>query len=53
MTDLIAVNNGVLESLNSAFQIASNTGKQGIANFLAGRIEMHDKWAWQLQASLS
>lgn len=52
VTDLIAVNNGVLESLNSAFQIASNTGKQGIANFLAGRIEMHDKWAWQLQASL-
>jgi len=53
VTDLITTNAGVLASLNMAFQIANQTGKNGIANFLAGRIEMHDKWAWQLQASLN
>ena len=52
VADLITTNAGVFESLNKAFQIASSTGQQGIANFLAGRIETHDKWAWQLSASL-
>ena len=52
VADLMTTNAGVLESLNTAFQIASTTGQQGIANFLAGRIEQHDKWAWQLKASL-
>jgi len=53
VSDLIVTNAGVLESLNKAFQIANQTGKNGIANFLAGRIEMHDKWDWQLTASLN
>jgi starvation-inducible DNA-binding protein len=53
VADLITTNAGVLASLNMAFQIANQTGKNGVANFLAGRIEMHDKWAWQLQASLN
>mgnify|MGYP006267355225 CR=1 FL=1 len=52
VADLIVTNRGVLDSLNRAFQIANQTGKNGVANFLAGRIEMHDKWAWQLSASL-
>ena len=50
--DLLATNDGVLTSLNAAFKVASATNQQGIANFLAERIDMHQKWHWQLSASL-
>ena len=52
VADLLVTNAGVLESLNMAYQIANAANRQGVVNFLAGRIEMHDKWAWQLSASL-
>lgn len=52
VADLLATNAGVLASLNTAYQVASAANQQGVVNFLAGRIEMHDKWAWQLSASL-
>lgn len=49
---LIKVNDGVLSSLNSTFKIANeDANEQGIANFIAERIDMHQKWAWQLKAS--
>ncbi|CAB5222290.1 Dps DNA-binding ferritin-like protein (oxidative damage protectant) [uncultured Caudovirales phage] len=49
---LIKVNDGVLESLKSTFKIANeDANEQGIANFIAERIDMHQKWAWQLKAS--
>jgi starvation-inducible DNA-binding protein len=50
--NLLMTNNGVLVSLNSAFRVASAANQQGIANFLAERIDMHQKWNWQLSASL-
>ncbi len=50
--DLLTTNDGVLVSLNAAFRIASAANQQGIANFLAERIDMHQKWNWQLRASL-
>jgi len=53
VTSLYATNQCVLTSLNSAFQIANATNEQGVANFLAERIDNHQKWAWQLSASLS
>lgn len=34
--------------LLAAFHIANDIDQQGIANFLAERIDMHDKWLWQL-----
>lgn len=40
------------EALEKAFNVASNCNEQGIADFLAGRIDMHKKWAWQLSAAL-
>jgi starvation-inducible DNA-binding protein len=52
VNDLWVTNNGVLASLSSAFRVASAANQQGVANLLAGRIEMHQKWAWQLGASL-
>ena len=52
VADLLVTNAGVLESLMAAFEIASATNQQGIANFLAERIDAHQKWNWQLSASL-
>lgn len=50
---LLDMNNKVLESLNVAFKAATDEDEQGIANFLSERIDMHQKWRWQLSASLS
>lgn len=49
---LLATNTGVLATLNKAFALATSTNQQGIANFIADRIDHHQKWAWQLSASL-
>ena len=35
----------------STFTTATNLGQQGLANFLADCMTMHQKWAWQLRAS--
>jgi starvation-inducible DNA-binding protein len=43
-------NGYVLESLNRAFACANACNSQGIADFLAGRMDAHEKWDWQLSA---
>jgi len=48
---LIAANEEVLVSLNKVFALASASNKQGIADFVAGRIDAHDKHNWFLKAS--
>lgn len=48
---LLKANAIVLERLNEAFKEANDADQQGIANFLAERIDMHMKWEWQLKAS--
>ena len=48
---LLKVNDGVLETLVKAFHTANDADEQGIANLLAERIDMHEKWRWQLKAS--
>ena len=35
-----------------AFSLADACNEQGIADFLAGRIDMHQKWQWQLESTL-
>jgi starvation-inducible DNA-binding protein len=35
-----------------AFKVAEACNKQGVADFLAGRIDMMDKWAWQLRTTI-
>ena len=52
VADLLMVNAGVLECLMDAFSVASAVNQQGIANFLAERIDAHQKWNWQLSISL-
>jgi starvation-inducible DNA-binding protein len=45
-------NNAMIVCLNQAFSLATLANQQGIANFIAERIDMHQKWNWQLTVSL-
>ena len=48
---LLADNTLVIESLNASFSLAETINSQGLMNFLADRIDQHQKWAWFLRAS--
>jgi len=48
--DLLRSNDAVLAKLKDAFDLADAAREQGVANFLAERIDMHGKWHWQLSA---
>lgn len=48
---LLKVNEGVMKSVLDAFHAANDADEQGIANLLAERYDMHQKWAWQLKSS--
>lgn len=50
-TSLMKANKTLLDRLNESFKSATDADQQGIADFLAGRIDMHMKWDWQLKAS--
>ena len=50
--DLLAANDIILDELSDAFDCATAYNQQGVANFLAGRIDQHQFWKWQLTASL-
>jgi starvation-inducible DNA-binding protein len=49
---LVEDNDTVLACLNETFALATAANKQGVANFIADRIDIHEKHAWQLRASL-
>jgi starvation-inducible DNA-binding protein len=51
--DLYDANEVLLGSLYTCLSIATSCNEQGHANFLAGRIEMQEKWRWQLSAYLT
>lgn len=51
-SDLLDGNEEVLDTLKQAFHIADAADEQGIANFLAERIDAHQKWSWQLRSSV-
>jgi starvation-inducible DNA-binding protein len=50
-TDLREANADLLNQLDATFKVATAENQQGIANFIAERIDQHEKWAWQLSAS--
>jgi starvation-inducible DNA-binding protein len=52
VSSLLAVNLVLLNNTKDAFNLANECNEQGIADFLAGRIDMHQKWDWQLKATL-
>ena len=47
-----AANKLVIASLEDAFDAGNDIDQQGVCNFLAERIDMHQKWQWQLRSSL-
>jgi starvation-inducible DNA-binding protein len=52
LSSLIRVNQILLELSLEAFAVANTCNEQGIANFLAERIDKHEFWNWQLTSSL-
>lgn len=49
---LLTDNEALIAVIRAAFDVATAAGQQGIANFLAERQDMHQKWSWQLRSSL-
>ena len=53
LEELVKTNAAVIDTLNEVFKIANiKYNQQGLANFLAERIDQHQFWGWQLKASL-
>lgn len=52
LTAALSDNAAVLECLNTSFALASKENKQGLADFLAGRIDIHKKHEWMLRSCL-
>ena len=52
LEELLANNQQMIELLNETFSVAESENQQGIANFIAERIDAHGKWGWQLRSFL-
>jgi starvation-inducible DNA-binding protein len=50
--DIYKKNVVMLAMLKNVFDMANAANEQGVANFVAERIDMHQKWQWQLGSSL-
>jgi starvation-inducible DNA-binding protein len=50
--ELFALNSSVIETLKKTFTVANKENEQGVANFIAERIDMHQKWSWFLKSSI-
>jgi starvation-inducible DNA-binding protein len=50
--DIYKKNVVMIAMLKGAFDVANAANEQGVANFIAERIDMHQKWQWQLGSSL-
>jgi starvation-inducible DNA-binding protein len=53
LADLFAANTIMLQSLNECFAAATAANCQAIANFIASRLDMHEKWDWQLKSYMT
>ena len=52
LNSLLTDNTEVLNSLNRTFALANTANEQGLADYLAQRIDAHKKHEWQLKSSL-
>ena len=50
--DLLMANDMVTTKIMNAFDIATAQRQQGLANFFADRMSMHQRWHWMLSASI-
>ena len=46
------INLQMVDKLKATFEIANKDKEQGVANFIAERIDAHQKWDWFLTSSL-
>jgi starvation-inducible DNA-binding protein len=49
---LLNSNSIMINDLKEAFPIATAANEEGAANYIAERIDAHQKWGWKLSASL-
>ena len=49
---LLDDNQKLLDMFNTTFSVATIENQQGIANFIAERIDAHQKYAWQIRSTL-
>jgi len=47
----LGMNEEYIDHIKKAFRVANDADEQGIANFIAERIDQHQKWSWFLKAS--
>ena len=52
LEELLKDNSLMIDLLNQCFADAEAENQQGIANFIAERIDAHGKWGWQLRSFL-
>ena len=52
VVNLLAANTEVLNCLTPLFDIATAEKQQGLANFIADRMDKHKKFEWQLRATI-
>lgn len=52
LAELLEDNNTYIQLLNVVFAEANNENKQGIADFIASRLDSHEKWGWMLKSTL-
>lgn len=48
--ELLNDNEIILQDLQVVFELANELNKQGLADFVAGRIDVHNKHAWMLRS---
>ena len=52
LEELLADTDKMIALLNESFTVATAENQQGIANFIAERLDAHGKWRWQIRAFL-
>jgi starvation-inducible DNA-binding protein len=50
--ELLSDNDKMIDLLNACFVSAEEENKQGIANFIAERLDAHEKHSWMLRSIL-
>lgn len=53
LEELLSNSGTMIELLNKCFESATQENKQGIANFIAERLDSHEKYAWQIRSFLN
>lgn len=52
VSSLLNANTSYVTALESAFATATAGNAQGLADWITGRIDQHNKWGWQLRSMI-